>query len=298
MVRNEFHVTHRCAFSEGLIVPYVENTYGRRAGSQSDLRGSDYPGSAFGGTPMPPYGHPPPHMMGRPPFHPLPPGMLPPPPPHMFRPPPGFLPFPPPPPHFFPPPPPGFGGTVQHSGKLRHLFLTSGRMMPPPFPPFMPPPRGMFMPPPFGHMPPHGFPHPMERPKTPTATGGPIIETIYDTFPRRGTYEEPIYTSSNNGAPTQSSYKPGSVAPEYYEGYYETYRRHRTPEKKVRERSVHNKRIYSLYCRTAAEASRTSALMSRASSGTSTRVVSTGRPISMRRRLAAHLHAPTDTVTR
>lgn len=108
-----------CLCFEGLIVPFVEHEYSRRAGSQSDVRGPEFydAGAApFGyerGMPMPFYGPPPPHMMGRPPFRPLPPGMMPPPPPHMFRPPPGgFMPFPPPPPHFFAPPPQGFGGTI------------------------------------------------------------------------------------------------------------------------------------------------------------------------------------------
>jgi hypothetical protein len=226
-------VTHlTCTYNdllEGLIVPYHENVYQRRTGSHSDIRGgpehydgSGSPYSAFErGTPMPFYG-PPPHMMGRPP-HMM--GRQMPPPPHFFRPPPpGFpgmpMPYPPPPAHFFPHPAPPFGRA-------------------PPFaPPFMMPPRGMFMPPPFGMFPPPP-PHPMDRPKTP-ADSGPIItgpESIYDTYPRRGNYEEPVYMPSNGGMPTQSSYKPGSVAPEYYEGYYETYKRHRTPEKKNGSRS-------------------------------------------------------------
>ena len=101
------------------------------------------------------------------------------------------------------------------------------------FPPHMMPPphmRGypMFMPPfsPFGPM-----PH-MHR--SPAAGSGPIItESVYDTYPRGNgrngtTYEEPIYMPSNNSPamPPHASYKPGSMSPEHYEGYYDSHGQH------------------------------------------------------------------------
>lgn len=97
---------------------------------------------------------------------------------------------------------------------------------------FMPPPFGPFMPPPH-MMDGRGKPHSDGS----TTGGGPIItDTTYDTFPRRATYEEPIYMPSNSGTmPPHSSYKPGSMSPEHYETYYETYRhpRGRQQERKV-----------------------------------------------------------------
>lgn len=90
-----------------------------------------------------------------------------------------------------------------------------------------------FMPPSFGFPPPPH--HLMKSPVDSPSGGGPIItESIYDTFPRRATYEEPIYMPSNSGIniPPHSSYKPGSMSPEHYEGYYESYR-HRTPKKVI-----------------------------------------------------------------
>ena len=70
-------------------------------------------------------------------------------------------------------------------------------------------------------------PHMMDRPKTPN--DGPIItsaESVYDTFPRGGNYEEPIYTPGQ-----QSPHRAGH--PENPDGYYEVYRRFHG-EKKVR----------------------------------------------------------------
>lgn len=102
----------------------------------------------------------------------------------------------------------------------------------------IPPQRPIFfMQPPFGPpFPPHLMNLQRQKPGSSDGTApssGPIIiESIYDTFPRRDTYEEPIYMPSNSGMPIppHSSYKPGSMSPEHYEGYYESYR-HRTPKK-------------------------------------------------------------------
>lgn len=78
----------------------------------------------------------------------------------------------------------------------------------------------------------------------PVGSGPIITESLYDTFPRhRGTYEEPVYLPSNNGANSTfdngiispySSYKPRRASPANYESVYETYQRRKTtPEYKV-----------------------------------------------------------------
>uniref|UniRef100_A0A0N5B997 PID domain-containing protein n=1 Tax=Strongyloides papillosus TaxID=174720 RepID=A0A0N5B997_STREA len=154
---------------------------------------------------------PPPGMMGSPRFVGIPP------PPPL----PPFMPFYPP----MPPPPPSVGGRVK----------------------FMPPPQGMFFPPPppfhpmyYGPLPP---PHPyyVDRPPSPpmvipSNTGtGPIIESYYDTFPRRHLMEgEPIYMSGNGGFPIYGTLS-HPIYSDRNEIYYETYKRQKKPEPKYGE---------------------------------------------------------------
>jgi hypothetical protein len=107
----------------------------------------------------------------------------------------GGRPMPMPPPHMHP----MFPGHPAHFGKH------------PPYghPMFVPPP-----PPHFAYSPPH-------QRAAPTV---PIIESIYDTYPRRGGYEESIYMPTNGTLPPNSTYRPSGPY-DQYEGFYETYKR-------------------------------------------------------------------------
>lgn len=92
-----------------------------------------------------------------------------------------------------------------------HMFMNPhhfGKHPPPPhfLPMFMPPPAHFYSPQPSRPAPSH-----------------PIIETIYDTYPRRGTYDESIYMQGGT-LPPNSTYKPGAYNSDY-EGFYDTYKR-------------------------------------------------------------------------
>ncbi|KAI1721184.1 hypothetical protein Ddc_07627 [Ditylenchus destructor] len=185
--------------NDGAILPYGES-YSRRTGSHYELRGvnsGEYYEPAGSNYSM---------------YERSTPNMFQPPPPHMMRPPPAPHPF-----FGAPPPMPPMGGPMPYPPHMMPPRPPYGQM--PPY--FMPPPFGPFMPPPH-MMDGRGKPHSDGS----TTGGGPIItDTTYDTFPRRATYEEPIYMPSNSGTlPPHSSYKPGSMSPEHYETYYETYR--------------------------------------------------------------------------
>uniref|UniRef100_A0A0N4Z713 PID domain-containing protein n=1 Tax=Parastrongyloides trichosuri TaxID=131310 RepID=A0A0N4Z713_PARTI len=144
-----------------------------------------------------------------------------------------------PPPHFmpfFPPPPP-----------LPPHHMGGGNRIK-----FMPPPPGMFFPPPppfhpmyYGPVPP-AHPYYMDRPPTPPMVipsnqgTGPIIESYYDTFPRRHVVEgEPIYMSgTNTGYQIYGTVPHHQIYSDRNEIYYETYKRQKKPESKYDESQV------------------------------------------------------------
>lgn len=169
---------------EGILVPYGENGFSRRAGSSAGefhepmmhRRFPPGPGPPFYGPIPPPAFFPPtapPNFLRPPPPHHL---FGHPPPPHLF--PPRMIPFPPPAPHF---------GEIFHLHFPNYSMPSSGRIAP--FPPFAGRPPFFFMPPP-----PPFFGTAKGHPKSAERGSGPIItESVYDTFPRnRATYEEPI----------------------------------------------------------------------------------------------------------
>ncbi|KAI6200884.1 PID domain-containing protein [Aphelenchoides besseyi] len=186
---------------EGVVVPFCT---ARRSGSHADVQYETRYAYNNKNVPMPPT-HP--MHFGRPPFP--------------IRPPPPFMMHHPPPSHHF-------------NGKHAPFHHPFGY---PPFPPNSVRYRTASLPPfgfPFGPPPPP--PHPFfmhhapfaympQRARSPAE--GPIItgpESIYDTYPRRGNYEEPVYIP-NSTLPHNSAYKPASFSTDQYEGYYETYKR-------------------------------------------------------------------------
>ncbi|KAI6176438.1 PID domain-containing protein [Aphelenchoides bicaudatus] len=201
--RNKKNETQSEVFENGnMVIPYNEPPM-RRTGSQPDIS-----------RPFDPH-HFPPFM---PPQH-YPPFM---PPPGAFR---GRHPMPPmfmqPPQHHRPPrssvPPSPF--FARHAGRSAQMPF------PPPHPFFAGHPHfgrnPAYMHPMFMQQPPHFYSPQSQRAAPPTI---PIIETIYDTYPRRGTYDETIYMPTNGTLPPNSTYKPGNSY-DHYEGFYETYKR-------------------------------------------------------------------------
>jgi hypothetical protein len=97
-----------------------------------------------------------------------------------------------------------------------------------------PPMHPMFMPPPFNFYPP--------QPTGPAPTG-PIIETIYDTYPRRGTHDESIYNAT---LPPNSTYKPSPRSNDY-EGFYDTYRHRAKGAQSDSDTSVDDSQFWDNY---------------------------------------------------